>query len=202
MNYVLRKLRAVRGHPVGRDHAQLPPAPADAGLPGRRRAREARLDGQPVTDAQRAAIEIQLGSPHGSLLCQYVDYLENVVTFRLRRLVLLPDGDRWRTRSWPALPWTLLLVGITTIVAFVVGTLLGRVRRLAPRPRPTASTVTVGATFFAAFPPFWFGLLLLYVFAYKLNAFPLKGGYTAGLTPEWSLSVPGGRDLAQRPARR
>jgi peptide/nickel transport system permease protein len=46
----------------------------------------------------------------------------------------------------------------------------------------------VGATLFAAFPPFWFGLLLLYVLAFRMNAFPIKGGYSPGLTPEWSPS--------------
>ena len=48
--------------------------------------------------------------------------------------------------------------------------------------------MTMGATFFAAFPPFWLGLLLLYVFAFKFRLFAIKGGYNEGLTPNWSLS--------------
>ena len=63
--------------------------------------------------------------------------------------------------------------------AFVIGTLLG-VYAGWRRGTKADAAVTVGATLFAAFPPFWLGLLLLYVLAFKLNAFPIKGGYSAG----------------------
>jgi peptide/nickel transport system permease protein len=142
--------------------------------------------GQPVTDAQRRAIEIQLGSPHGSLLSQYVHYLGDVVRFRFGTSFSFPTETVGHT-IMTALPWTLLLVGVTTIVAFVIGTLLG-VYAGWRRGTKADATVTVGATLFAAFPPFWLGLLLLYVLAFKMNAFPIKGGYSPGLTPEWSLS--------------
>ena len=158
----------------------MPGSPVDAVL--------AKLSagGQPVTEAQRRAIEIQLGSPHGNLVSQYVDYLGNVVRFRFGTSFSFPTETVGHT-IWTALPWTLLLVGITTIVAFVIGTLLGVYAGWRRGTRADA-TVTVGATLFAAFPPFWLGLLLLYVLAYKVNAFPLKGGYSPGLTPEWNLS--------------
>jgi peptide/nickel transport system permease protein len=158
----------------------MPGSPVDAAI--------AKLSqgGQPVTDAQRRAIEIQLGSPHGSLLSQYVDYLGNVVRLRFGTSFSFPNQTVAHT-ILIALPWTLLLVGITTIVAFVIGTLLG-VYAGWRRGTKSDATVTVGATLFAAFPPFWFGLLLLYVLAFKLDAFPIKGGYSPGLTPEWTGS--------------
>jgi peptide/nickel transport system permease protein len=89
-----------------------------------------------------------------------------------------------------ALPWTLILVGVTTIVAFAVGTLLG-VYAGWRRGRLADSTVTLGSTFFGAFPPFWLGLLLLYLLAFKLGWFPIKGGYSDGTTPNWSFSFAG-----------
>ena len=165
----------------------MPGSPVDAAL--------AKLSqgGQPVTDAQRRAIEIQLGSPHGSLLSQYVDYLGNVVRLRFGTSFSFPNESVAHT-VLTALPWTLLLVGVTTVVAFVIGTLLG-VYAGWRRGTKADATVTVGATLFAAFPPFWFGLLLLYVLAFRMNAFPIKGGYSPGLTPEWTPELPGQRDV-------
>jgi peptide/nickel transport system permease protein len=158
----------------------MPGSPLDAALA------KLAASGQQVTNAQRTALESELGSPHGSVFSQYWDYLGNMVTLNFGRSYTDPTrtvgGSIIR-----ALPWTLILVGVTTIIAFVVGTLLG-VWAGWRRGTKADTTVTMGATFFASFPPFWLGLLLLYVFAFKLNWFAIKGGYSEGLTPNWSLS--------------
>ena len=88
------------------------------------------------------------------------------------------------------LPWTLGLVGVTTIIAFLIGTLAGAV-----------SAWRRGGRFDAILPPFLFvistipvffiGLLLIYAFAVKLNWLPLGGNYSVGSTPSLSLSFIG-----------
>ncbi len=158
----------------------MPGSPADAAL--------AKLasTGQPITNAQRDAIEAQLGGAHGNIISQYFSYLGNIFTFRWGRSYSYPTETVAHSIG-RALPWTLILVGVTTIVAFVIGTLLG-VYAGWRRGRAADTTVTVGATFLAAFPPFWLGLLLLYVFAFEFNWFPITGGYSAGASPEWSWS--------------
>ena len=161
----------------------MPGSPVDAALGKLASA------GVPITNAERQAVEIQLGVPNASLISQYGDYLRNIATLRFGTSYSFPTQTVAQTIG-TALPWTLILVGVTTIVAFAVGTLLG-VYAGWRRGRLADSAVTLGSTFFGAFPPFWLGLLLLYLLAFKLGWFPIKGGYSDGSTPNWSFSFVG-----------
>src|SRR5438045_3873710 len=80
--------------------------------------------GQPITAAQKHAIEVQLGVPHSNLLVQYGQYWKNIVTFQFGTSYSFPTEAVGHTIG-KALPWTVLLVGSTTVIAFIVGTLLG-----------------------------------------------------------------------------
>jgi peptide/nickel transport system permease protein len=158
----------------------MPGSPVDAAL-GKLAAA-----GVPITNAERNAIEVQLGVPHAGLISQYGDYLRNIALLRFGTSYSYPTQTVAETIG-KALPWTLELVGAATIFAFIIGTLLG-IYAGWRRGTATDSSITVGATFFGAFPPFWLGLLLLYLLAFKYGWFPIKGGYDPGLTPTFSLS--------------
>jgi peptide/nickel transport system permease protein len=158
----------------------MPGSPVDAAL-GKLAAA-----GVPITNAERNAIEVQLGVPHAGLISQYGEYLKNITLLRFGTSYSYPTQTVAETIG-KALPWTLELVGAATILAFIIGTLLG-IYAGWRRGTATDSSITVGATFFGAFPPFWLGLLLLYLLAFKYGWFPIKGGYDPGLTPTFSLS--------------
>jgi peptide/nickel transport system permease protein len=157
----------------------MPGTPGDAAL--------AKLAGNgPINPAQRQAIEATLGVPHGSLVSQYWTYLGNSAHGRFGiSYTYFPQTVS--SLIIHALPWTLVLVGTVTVIAFVVGTLLG-VLAAWRRGRAVDTVATVGGTFTSAFPYFWTALLLLFVFAFKLNWFPIKGGYQANVSPNLSLA--------------
>ena len=142
--------------------------------------------GQQVTNAQVRAIEAQLGSPHGSWFSQYGQYLSDLVHLRFGTSFTDPTQSV-ASAIGKALPWTLVLVGVTTIIAFVLGTLLGAFAGWR-RGRRSDAWITTTATLFGAFPPFWFGLLLLFGLAFRLQWFPISGGYSEGATPTLSLT--------------
>ncbi len=143
----------------------------------------------PVSTSQVRAIEIMLGVPKGSLWSQYQAYLVNMAHFRFGiSYTFFPQSVSSLIAQ--ALPWTLGLVGIMTIVAFSVGTLLG-VLVAWRRGRMTDTVGTVGFTLMSAFPYFWTALLLLFVCGFVLNWFPINGGYSAGQTPNLSVGFIG-----------
>ncbi|HEX5406447.1 MAG TPA: ABC transporter permease [Pseudonocardiaceae bacterium] len=78
-----------------------------------------------------------------------------------------------------ALPWTLVLVGVSTIVSFLAGTIIGIV--VAWRRGSWADGILPVATFFQAVPYFFFALLVLIVLGSDLGWFPISGGSDQGL---------------------
>jgi peptide/nickel transport system permease protein len=83
------------------------------------------------------------------------------------------------------LKWTVMLVGVATILSFVIGTLLGM---LAAWRRGTwvDNLLTPALTFLQAIPYFWLALILLYVLGLKLGWFPLYGAFDINIDPGWN----------------
>lgn len=84
-----------------------------------------------------------------------------------------------------SLPWTLALVGFTTIISFFLGTLLGV---LAGWWRGSwIDMVMPVTTFLSSIPYFWLGLVAITLFADAGGAFPSSGGYDPGVVPSWDM---------------
>lgn len=85
-----------------------------------------------------------------------------------------------------ALPWTIGLLLIATILAFGLGTLLGALMAWPKSPRALHYLVAPLLTL-SSVPYYLLGLVLIYVFAITIRLFPLSGGYTTGTIPSLSL---------------
>jgi peptide/nickel transport system permease protein len=131
------------------------------------------------------ALEVAFGvKTHQSLLSEYFGYLGNVFRGRFGvSLTFFPDPVMHDILQ--ALPWTLVLVGVTTIVGFVLGTLIGLVgawRRggFLDGALPPIFIIT------SAFPYFWLAILSIWLFSLKLGWLPQSGGYDVIDTPSWT----------------
>ena len=86
-----------------------------------------------------------------------------------------------------AIPWTVGLLLTATLISFTVGTIVGAL--LAWGKAPFFLRVVFPAFFtFSAVPFYLMGIVLLYVFAFKIPIFPLFGGFSTEKIPEASLS--------------
>jgi peptide/nickel transport system permease protein len=131
------------------------------------------------------AIEVAFGvNDHQSLLGAYFTYLGNVFRGRFGvSLTFFPDNVSHDVLQ--ALPWTLALIGVTTILAFLLGTLIGLVaawRRggILDSVLPPIFVIT------SAFPYFWLAMLTIWLFAIKHHWLPQSGGYDFTHTVGWT----------------
>ncbi|GAB2024191.1 ABC transporter permease [Lactovum odontotermitis] len=80
-----------------------------------------------------------------------------------------------------SLPWTIGLVGVATIIAFVIGTIIGII--LGWRRGTKWDALIPITTFFSSVPYFWIGLIAIGVFATGLAWFPQGGSYSIDTIP-------------------
>ncbi len=115
---------------------------------------------------------------------QYLTYLSDLARLNFNysisnypKTVLSIMGD--------ALPWTIALLSVTTLLAFALGSFLGALLAWPRAPRFIYYLLPPLLTM-SAIPYYILGLVLLYIFAFRTKWFPIFGGYTAGTIPNWS----------------
>lgn len=141
--------------------------------------------------ALRALTTLLGGGRHQSLVAQYGDYWKGVATFNFGISLTTSFGTPVRTMVLSALPWTLGLVGLTTVFAFVFGTFIGLVSAWR-RGTWLDAVLPPMAVIGFALPYFWVGLLLVYIFSVTLGWLPYEDAYNI-LTdvPAWNLTFIG-----------
>jgi peptide/nickel transport system permease protein len=84
-----------------------------------------------------------------------------------------------------AVPWTIGLLGLTTLFSFIVGTVLGALLAWPGAPR-WLQWLMPPLWALHAIPFFLLGLMLMYVFAFQFQWLPIFGGYSPGALPALS----------------
>lgn len=113
------------------------------------------------------------------VIVQYLLYLKNSVTFNFG-FSITDFPATVNQLIGTALPWTLSLMFLATIIAFVAGSGIGALMAWRGTPSAVRSILPFSLTF-TAIPSFMLGLLLLYVFSYTLGWFPTTNAYDLGV---------------------
>lgn len=144
----------------------------------------ARLHGK-ISPRALHALEIAFGVNRDPLWSQYLQYLNNLLHGNLGISITYYPTPVATVIS-QEIPWTLMLVGISLVISFVLGTLVGVVVAWR-RNSFMDGLLSPLFTFLSAIPYFWLALIMLYILGYLLNWFPINGGYdTNVVTPGWS----------------
>jgi peptide/nickel transport system permease protein len=109
---------------------------------------------------------------------QFADYVGDTLTFDLG------TSQRSRAPVWDeivdALPWTLLLVGVGTALATLIGSWLG-VMAATRRGKRTDSGLLSFSLFTYSAPEYWIGIILILVFAVWIPILPAGLQMTPGV---------------------
>lgn len=158
----------------------------------------ARFTGR-VTPKTLASLDALFGLKHGSgLWAQYISYWGALLHGNLGiSFTYFPEPVSTVIAS--AIPWTLVLVGVCTVISFLLGTLVGAI--VGWKPGSVLDSLLPLTTFFSSIPYFWLGLIAIFVFGSTLHWLPVSGAYDSSVSVGWSWSfVASALDHAALPA--
>jgi peptide/nickel transport system permease protein len=115
---------------------------------------------------------------------QYLSYLRDVFTLDFGQSITQYPA-RVSDLIGAAAPWTLGLMLTTTLISFVLGTVLGAAAAWR-RDSRILQVLSPLMMVFSAIPFYLIGLVLIYFLGAKAGLFPLSGGYGIVSIPEWS----------------
>jgi peptide/nickel transport system permease protein len=131
------------------------------------------------------ALEAMLGVGHpGSIWHQYWNYLYDVSHLNFGTS-LSEFPAKVSTLLGETLPWTMILVGTATMIAFFLGTALGIIAGW--RHGGWFDRSLPGLMFLQAIPYFFLALVLIDLLALQVHVFPTGQGYGQGQIPGWNF---------------
>jgi peptide/nickel transport system permease protein len=135
-----------------------------------------------VTPAEINAIRLSFGDTKQGWLGQYFTYITQMFHGNLGISITL--GAPVTSILRESVPWTVGLIGLSTIISFVVGTFAGAMLGWTRGSRFDSLIPT--ATFFQAVPYFFLATVMLLAFGSDLHWFPVLGAYNQTVIPGWN----------------
>ncbi|MFK7800231.1 MAG: ABC transporter permease [Anaerolineae bacterium] len=120
------------------------------------------------------------------LMQQYWDYMSSLARFDLG-VSLNQFPKTVNELILEALPWTIGLLLVTTILSFIIGNLLGALAAWPQAPNWLRNVAT-SFVILQGVPPVLLAVLLIFFIAFRLNWLPVSGSYTPGTVPSFSLA--------------
>jgi len=151
--------------------------------------------GRNLSQSQRDELTSQFGL-EGSQLEQFLRYVQQTFQLNFGRSYTTNRGVM--EEIWSAMPATIALVGVATILSTLIGLWMGAAagwRRGTTKDRVLTSSSMVTWSM----PDFWLGMLLLTFFAVRLDLFPTSGitdpsseasGFSLLLDQAWHMALP------------
>jgi peptide/nickel transport system permease protein len=123
------------------------------------------------------------------LIVQYGNYMKDLLRFDFGpSIAYFPKSVN--SLIGDSLIWTFGLLSVCTFIAFFAGTIAGALLGW-PRSPNFLQYVFMPILTLAAIPYYLLALVLIYIFAFNLDWFPLFGGYAVAQMPEWSFDFAG-----------
>ncbi|MEZ4712087.1 MAG: ABC transporter permease [Caldilineaceae bacterium] len=159
-NFVIPRLAP--GNPIGAITSRM--SQASAGIE----------NGQAMFEAYRK--RFGLDDP---LYVQYFKYMWNTLRLDFGESLSAYPAEVWDIVG-PAIGWSIGLIGVSVLITFVLGILVGAL--LAWKGTPELVRALLPLTMFGGVLPYYLlGMLLLYVFAFTTRLLPMSGAFDSGM---------------------
>ena len=132
------------------------------------------------------AMRQSFGLTDDPMLVQYFSYLKGILQGDLgTSIAYFPEPVSSIIGS--GLYWTLFLAGCSLIISFTIGTVLGII--IAWNRTGKMDTILPPViAFFGAFPYFWLAMVLVYIFGFSMNWFPIGRAFGYEVNPGLNIS--------------
>ena len=135
-------------------------------------------------------LDAEFGLTSHNLGIEYIDYLKQLFLHFNLGISFSQYPNTVAHLIETHLPWTLYLLGVSTLLSSVLGVIFGRWIgwRAGSRGESVTSSVFIGLT---SLPYFWLAIIFILVFAFMIPIFPLGGSFSITVSSSDTLAFLG-----------